>query len=401
MPWRNLQTVKCKIFDQVLKELNERPGRLEKWLEDHRLTSVEKKILIGHSWIRNNLNQKVLDEIPLLPKSEMNFVEAHRLLLIGIASNNLSYFDQAKQYLEASTKAFSDLGLHYYRFIGHFNLFLHASNKVDFRAMRHHLEIMRTIPQEISVQNLRLMRCEFIFADETNQTETALKWLKDVESQKEFMPESDKISHLVSEFMFRVKQEDLTVAREVLEQMKKHRKFHLSENFNYMKKLLEHLTENKPIYAYATDFEQVPLLFHQVQLIQSLEALEKETAHEHWKALQKMMPDVYAEPFEYKGTKCLFSLALQKHVKPKEVPVIEIGAKDTKVEQLISILQAHPAGLKKAHLYELLWGEVPESKNDLKRLVRLVYKARQVHQLEIQTRKGSYFVEVARKKLAV
>jgi hypothetical protein len=170
------------------------------------------------------------------------------------------------------------LDLHYYRFVGHFNLFLLASNKLDFQSMKKNLEIMRTIPQERPLQYLRLIRCEFIYADETNQTALALKWLKDIEIQKDSLPESDKISHLVSEFMFRVKLEELSLARVLLGQMKKHRKFHLSENFNFMKKLLDHLIDNRPIYAYASDFEQVPILFHQVQVIQSLEALEKETA---------------------------------------------------------------------------------------------------------------------------
>ena len=349
MPRRNLQRVKCKVFDQALKDFNERPARLEKWLDDHRLTSIEKKILIGHSWIRNNLNQKILDEVTLRSQSDIDFVEAHRLLLIGIASNNLSQFDHAQRYLESSTRAFSQLDLHYYRFVGHFNLFLLASNKLDLQSMNLNLEIMRTIPQERPLQYLRLIRCEFIYADEPNQTALALKWLKDIEIQKDSLPESDKISHLVSEFMFRVKLEELALARVLLGQMKKHRKFHLSENFNYMKKLLDHLIDNRPIYAYASDFEQVPILFHQVQVIQSLEALEKETALEHWRVLQKMMPEIYGEPFEYGGSRCLFSLALKKHFSRGEVPSSAFEAKDSKVDQLISILKAQPGGLRKAH----------------------------------------------------
>ena len=393
--------MKCKVFDQALKELNERPARLEKWLDDHRLTSLEKKILIGHSWIRNNLNQKVLDEVTLLSQSDIDFVEAHRLLLLGVASNNLSQLHQAQLHLEPSTRAFSQLDLHYYRFVGHFNLFLLASNKLDFQSMKQNLDIIRPIPQERPLQYLRLIRCEFIYADETNQTGLALKWLKDIEIHKDSLPESDKISHLVSEFMFRIKLEEFSEARVLLGQMKKHRKFHLSENFNYMKKLLDHLIDDKPIYAYGADFEQVPILFHQVQLIQSLEALEKEAALGHWRVLQTMMPEVYGQPFEYAGNKCLFSLALRKHLSRGEVTPSDFEAKDSKLDQLISILRAHPAGLRKAHLYELLWGEIPHSKEDLKRLVRLVYKARQVHQIEIQTRKGSYFVEFLQTKRAV
>jgi hypothetical protein len=39
-------------------------------------------------------------------------------------------------------------------------------------------------------------------------------------------------------------------------------------------------------------------------------------------------------------------------------------------------------------IYELLWGEYPESKEDLKRLTRLVSKVRSIYGIEIKTLKG-------------
>lgn len=393
--------MKCKAFDQILKELNERPAKLEKWLEDHRLTGLEKKILIGHSWIRNNLNQKVLDEIPLLAPSELSFIEAHRALLIGIASNNLSHFDQARAQLQNATKIFADLDLHYYHFLARFNLFIIASNQGQIGEMEEHLKVMRALPLEGDLQKYRLTRSEFIFADETEENELAWNWLLEVDRIKANLPESDRISHLVSEFMFLVRQSELMKAKAVLEQMKVHRKFQLSENYNYMKKLLDHLTEDTPIYAYATDFQEVPLLYHQLQFIQSLQAAEIEVAKGHWESLKAISPAHYGEAFEYLGSQCLFSLALKKHFAHEGPSTPSLEAPETKLEQLISVLETNPAGLKKAHLYELLWGETPETKDDLKRLARLVYKARQKHQIEIKTRKGCYYLELQKKKIAV
>lgn len=391
----------CKAFDQILKEIAAKPTKLETWLKDRRLTNTERKILIGHSWIRNNQNQKVLDEISSITPSEIDFVEAHRSLLIGLAANNLSHFSLADTELKKAIKTFEKLELHYYQFMANFNLFMLAANKVDLKQMRKHLIFMRSIPQELPHQHYQLMRCEFIFSAETDQPKTAMQWMHQIDLLMPSLSEGNRIAHLVSKFMFLVQIDQLDKAQQVLDQMKKFRKFQLSENYNFMKKLLDHLILNKPIYAYAQDFQGVPILFHQLQVIQHLEAHEQDESKLHWQALQKMMPEVFQEDFTYVGTKCLFSLALEKHRPKKREPIQVSTLADTKLEQLISLLETHPAGLHKAHLYELLWGEVPETKEDLKRLARLVYKARQTFQREIQTRKGSYFMEPAKKKIAV
>ncbi len=224
---------------------------------------LEKKIIIDHSLIRNNQNSKVIEEIENISEGEIDFVNAHQNLLLGIACNNLSLFNKAEIYLEKSTQTLRDLELHYYAFISLFNQFMLYSNMRDYSEMSKALKRMKEIPLDSRMLEIRLMRCEFIFANEMNHNKEAEIYLNRIEQIKHEMVESDLIAHLVTEFMFYIKLERLTEARETLSAMKSFRKFHLSENYNFMKKLLDHLMDNSPIYAYDHDFKNTPFLFYQ------------------------------------------------------------------------------------------------------------------------------------------
>lgn len=395
--------MKCKTFDRFLKEMNQTPGKLNQWLEDKRLTQLEKKIILGYSLIRNNQNTRVLEELENIPESDIDFVNAHKNLLLGIACNNLTRFPEAKNYLEHSTKAMHELELHYYWFVSCFNQFMLYSNLRDYKLMKKSLETLRKIPLDSRMLEIRLLRCEFIYAHEVDQNKEAQEYLNKISKIKDEMVESDLIAHLVTEFMFYVKLEELDKARATLVSMKSYRKFHLSENYNFMKKLLDHLTDNSPIYAYDQDFQDIPMLYHQLKVIQSLEAQELSEAQLHWDKLHALMPEVYLDNFEYKDTQCLFSLCLNKHKKVEKKPTATFTGSDEqfKLDKLIHLLQSSEAPLSKGHLYEILWGEPPEDKVALQRLTRLVYKARQSKNLDIQTRKGTYFLVTPPKKAAV
>lgn len=394
--------MKCKTFDRFLREMNQAPQKLNQWLEDKRLTQLEKKIILGHSYIRNNQNQKVIEELSIIPDSEIEFVNAHKYLLLGIASNNLSHFKEAQQYLASATESMETLELHYYSFVSTFNQFMLFSNLRNHNGMKDVITKMRLIPLETKMQELRLLRCEFIYADETDQNELAFKHLKEIHRFKIDMVESDLISHLVAEFMFYIKLENFELAKATLTSMKAHRKFQLSENYNFMKKLLDHYMENAPIYAYDEDFKKTPMLLYQLKVIQALESRELDEAQKYWNELQNIMPSVYVNNFEYKDTKCLFSLCLEKH-KIKKVKTASVTKSDDqyKIPKLIALLKSSNVPLSKGHLFELLWGEPPQDKEELQRLTRLVYKARQSGQLDIQSRKGTYFIASPAKKKAV
>jgi tetratricopeptide (TPR) repeat protein len=386
--------VKCKTFDLLLKELNKNHKKMELAFRDKRLSLTEKKIILGHLWIRDNHNVKVVDELSDLPESEEAFVRAHSSLLLGIAHLNLSNFHLSSNFLNKAEKIFNALELNYYHFIAVFNLFMLSSNSSDIKQMQSHLLKLRSIPTEGSdILNNRLKRCEFIFADEAGEFEKAARILEELNAFKDQMPENDIISHLVSEFMFYVKFEKLEKAKQTLIEMKKYRKFHLNENFNFMKKMLDNLTLNTPIYISQDQLIKVPLLHYQLQVIKALEASDDVKAIESWNQLKMISPSLHGDPFEYKGTVCLFSLGLDKYrsnfKKSEQIEMTE----GSKIKKLMSLLKSAKGSVPKPLIYELLWGEYPESKEDLKRLTRLVSKVRSIYGIEIKTRKGCYFLE--------
>lgn len=383
--------MKCKAFDAFLREMNQKPQNQKKWLQDKRLTNLEKKIISGHLLIRNNQNLEVVKEMAVIGNSDIEFVNAHKEMLMGIAYNNLSEYHKAESHLKAAVELMSELQLPYYEFISSFNLFILNSNQQNFPAMESLLNRMKAIKLETKLQELRLLRCEFMYAVDTDKDELALSLIDKTATEKQHFAESDLISQLVCEFMFFVKVEDLDRARVCLTEMKLHRKFQLSENFNYMKKLLDHLTDNVPIYAYDKDFKEYPILLHQLKVIQALEAAENEAALASWKVLNSLMPQTFQNPLEYVGTKTLFSLCLEKYEKGSVVLTLDENL-GTLEERLLTLLTNAKAALPKPLIYEILWGNPPESKDDLAKLTRLTNRLRSKHGIDVKSRKGTYYV---------
>lgn len=385
--------MKCKTFDAIIKEISFSPEKSKKWLNDKRLTFFEKQIVIGHLMIRNNQNDEVIKTFESLTDSDIDFINAHRDLLLGICFNNLSNFKAAKQYLEKAITVFKQLQLDYHLYTANFNLFMVCSNQVDHLGMGQALKYMRSSSKQGILQQTRLMRCEFIFADETGDYAKACFWAKKIETILAQMSESDQIAHLVSEFMFYIRNDEFQNAMDTLSKMKKHRKFHLSENFKFMQRLLKNFMHNAPIYAYDHEFEKVPLLYHQLKVIQTLEMQELDTAAHHWLQLQAIAPLSHQQDFAYVGSKCLFSICLSKYKTKTQVLDIEPFKSGSKVDYLYEILQKAGAPLPKEQVFALIWGEQPQSKDDLMRLTRLISKVRSKFCVEIKSRMGTYLID--------
>lgn len=386
--------VECKAFNLALQEINLQPEKVKKWLNDKRMTLLEKKIIEGHLLIRNNSNTEVVQAFSNVTDSHIEFVNAHKHLLLGIASNNLSHFENAKRHLEKAAALFLTLDPGHYLFSSHFYLFMLYSNLNDLPRMKQALDGMNSVKEKSRILKIRLMRCQFIYADESNDVNGAREWIKSISVIQEEMTEADLIAHLVSEFMFYAKLKEYDQAREILNQMKSHRKYHLTENFNFSRKLLDHLTLNAPIYAYDKDFKDVPILLHQLKVIQAMEANDPQEAKKYWGLLQKNYPQIYLDNFEYSGQKCLFSHCLEKHKAIKNPTRSIVDTQEgSKPETFLALLRASEAPLSSGYVYEVLWGAPPEQKEDLKRLTRLVSRVRAKYGVEIQSRKGNYFLE--------
>lgn len=392
-----------KAFNSIIRGLVEHPQKAKDWLLDKRLTNFEKKVIQAHLLVRNNQNAEVIKLFEGIFEDVPEYIFAHKSLVLGRAYNNLSRYVEAKQYFTQATIVFKGLRQDYYYFNSQYNLFMLLSNLQLTNEMKSGLEVMRTIPLDTESNLIKLKCCEFVYHSEVGDDKKAFEYLELIASFQSQMLESDMTSHLVSAFMFFVRIEKFDKCREVLIEMKNYRKFQLSENYNYMKKMLDHLTFNKPLYAYDDEFKDNSFLYDQIKVIQYLEAGEIQESLKHWERLASVAPSQYDEGFIYRGQKSLFSLCLDK-LRPKDTKIRPAELNNTRklLDLLHSILCQADAPLQRRHIYEMIWGEAPEDKDQLRKLSVLVSRLRHDKGIDVQTRKGTYFLikDISQKKKA-
>jgi hypothetical protein len=390
--------VQQKTFYKILFEINLNPGKIKQCLLDKRMTRTEKNILECYLLIRNNQNKEAFNRLKELPPSEFTFVEAQKDLLIGISLNNQSHFTEAEIAIWKAIPIFQSLESHYFLFVAYFNLCFIYFNTRLLPKMYDMIKAMEELPLESDLQETRILRCKFNYYSELDDIKNAQAILKKISPLKKTMPESDIISHLVFEFMFYVKREDFDRCKDLLLEMKNFRKFNLSENYNFMKKMLSHLIDDGPIYVTNSSFENTPVLYHQIKVIQFMEEKNIDLAKHHWDFLASANSNVYKENFQYTGTKCLFSLCLEKHRESLSVPTeFKIIEGSSKIDALIMLLTEAKAPMSGQLIYEILWGEAPIYKQDMNKLIRMIYRAKNDKQVEILFHKGTYSIKVDKK----
>jgi hypothetical protein len=383
-----------KTFYKFLLELGRSPHKASLYLKDKRLTAAEKRIIEAQLLVRDGKNEEAVTLMKKTPPSEFVYVEGQRRLILGVALNNLSRHQDAEPNLKDAAQVMDFLELDHSRFIAYFNLFILFCNVGDFENMRMHLETLKTIPTHSIDQEIRLLRCQFMYYSELMDLEKAEEYLALLKLKKKEMNENERISLLISKFKFYIRSGDHAKCQDVLDQMKSQRKFKIKENFKYMKVLFEHLINGEPIYAYDQNFIKTPLLHHQIKVIQMLESGNLAKAQKHWEFLEKLNSAVYGENFEYRGSKSLFSVCLEKHRYKigHTAKKIKFEKKESLVETLIDILKNSIVPIPKDQIYRMLWGEPPQGKEDLGRLVRLVYKVKTEFGVSIQYHRGTYFI---------
>lgn len=388
--------IRPKTFIKALKLFSSKPERVKEYLLDRRLSVSEKTILQCYFLLRDNKLHSALEILKAVTQISDPFVEAQKNLLLGMIHNNMGNFPEAKQSISSAIPHLKLFDLPSFEFIAFHNLFIIAHNLQNGNEMRHWLIQMAALDIEGSHQEIRFLRCEFIlymFEEHHDRAEIAMKAL---DRLKQYMCESDRIGHLVNEFCFYVKQENFEQCRASLDQMKKYRKFHLTENFNYMKKMLFHYFEDAPLYIQDDKFQK-DLLF-QLKVIQCFEEMNYVEAEKWWGKLSEMLPAIYMTDWQYKGEKNLFSLCLDKHLARKEtVDTLSIN-ESSRSQMAVDLLCRGP--VQRDILFKCFWGTMPKDKNDLTRLSHRVHRLKRRFDLDIVYRKGCYLLKEKGQKIA-
>jgi tetratricopeptide (TPR) repeat protein len=387
--------VRCKTFDVYLRELILHPERAKKWMKDRRLTIAEKKILNSHLMLRDNKYIEAIKELQSVSNIDIEFVNDHKHLLLGICYNNTGKYAEGYDYLKKAAKGFQEDSQSYHLFTTLFNLINNLGNLGRVPEMRDIIQKMEELSISGKLQEIRLLRSQFIYASESNNFPESQILLPKIHKLKGQMPESELGAQLICEFIFHIKIEDFDSAKMVLAQMKHHRKFMVSENFHFMNKLLNHLQTDDTLYIYEREFPSPEsVLFRQIKVIEALHAQELDEASKHWSFLQeKYGKTVYRDDFKWSGEKCLFSLCLEKHLNKPKVgkDVLKIVAGDgPKYQMAYEVLKNAQTPVRSEELYEILYGELIESKDDLRKLALLMINIRKHYAVQIISRKGTY-----------
>lgn len=381
--------MKEKTFYKILIEFTNSIEKTKRSLNDRRLTKIEKLIIEGHLHIRKNQNQEVLNLFLDSTPSELLFVESQRLLLIGSALNNLSHLMEAKKYILDSIKILETIEAPYFLFYSYHLLFTIHDNLHHPEMMAQTIKAMAPL-HKTKRQEAQFLMCQFCYEQLAQNFDQAKIHLHEINQRLEDMTEGDTVRHLVDTFAFYVMIGDLHAADEVLASLKSHRNYQLTENYNFMRKMLDHLISDTPLYIYDHQFQDIPILLHQLKVIQCLEAKNTNEALHHWDQLRAYAPQTYRQAFEYQGPVCLFSLGLKKHAYPLEITIDVSG--ETKFDQLYSILKSAQKPVPGALIYELLWGREPVEKEDLKKVSRLISRLKSEKNITIEYRKGAYSI---------
>ena len=389
--------VKVKTFLQALRLFPEELKKAKNYLNDKRLSQGEKTILSAWFLLRDGKNFEVIEAIQKLVVND-DIVELEKNLLLGIAYNNKAEFKQAKFFLEETIDKISQYPLERQTFLAYYNLFIVHYNLMDTASMQLvYKELVRH--KSDSQSDLRAtLFCDLCLQIISNNHSRVIGLFKSLDKMEAETSESQVYSYQILKFNYYIQNEQFNHAEESIEKLKLYRKFQISANFKFMKSLLSFLTEGKTIYLYEQDFASVPILLWQVQVLKHLEASEINEAKAAWSKLCDVNPQNFKPNFEYCGTKNIFSLCFER-LKPKDDKVLTYTGK-TKEEKLLNILQSSQYPVRKEELYELVWEEEVESKDDYNKLKTMVMKLRQTTGIDIQSKKGCYLIVAAKKSAA-
>ena len=378
--------MKEKTFYKILIEFTTSIEKTKRSLADRRMTQTEKLIIEGHLNIRKNLNLEVLKIFSETSPSELPFVESQRQLLIGSALNNLSRFTEAEKHILESLRILKSVEAPFFEFYSYHLLFTIYDNLHQPALMFKTIQAMAPL-EKTKRQEAQFLICEFCYEQVAGNFEQANIYLSEINKRLNDLTEGDIVHQLVNEFSFHVILSDLKSASDILGKLKTYRNYQLTENYNFMKKMLDHLIDGSPLYVYDHQFQEVPVLLHQLKVIQSLEEKNEILARTHWEKLKEISPKTYGDTFEYRGAQCLFSLGLKKHEPQKEMIIVK---GETKIDQLYSILVNATSPVHGSLIYELLWGAHPTEKEDLKKVSRLISRLKSEKNLTVEFRKGAY-----------
>ena len=394
-----------KTFLAAIEIVNEKPQEIKNFLEDNRLTSLEKKLLVYCQKIRSK-NFECLDEL-LADDSykAFPFLLGMKYYLLGFgyickAENKKSeeFFKKAEPLIGEAYNENFFRHLSFRLTLNQFYIFVNLKQMSEVESQFKKVKQLSPLKDEEQI-NIKLAQlCYWVV---TARYAEAEELLEEFQLLMPVMNEIQICNLLIEKFDFYIKIEAFKKAEKTLEEMKGYRSYRLSANYKYMQMMVKHLVYDERLYIYEKDFVGHTDLYLMVMVIKALDEANWEEAKKAWEALSLTSLETYRPNFEYKGDKCLFSISLEKSLgklsssaSPQFFDEKVFTAHELRI--IYAIKEASASQMKKEDLFFFLYGKPLSSKEELSSLTAAIYRINKKGSLHIKSKKGSYCLEQLR-----
>lgn len=390
---------KPKAFLEALAVIHSDPRKGRRFLQDKRISQTEKKIITAWFLLKTCKHDEIFKLLNDVSAEGHPLVEGERKLILGITYNNCGYFHKAIDLITEACEVIDQFPLPKHHFTAISNLFVAHFNLENVSEMSNCLKSMeRLLKSEFSIpKKIYLLQSQFEYYLTAGANDEASECMKEIDLHLSYMDDALIMSHFIAKFKFFIKTDQFTLAGSILEESKQYRLFRFSPNFTFMRLALKHFLKNESLYVYKKDFIGCELLYDQLMTIQGLEESDQEKALKHWNNLRATDPKTYGENFHFNGSKCLFSLCLNKHMAGVEDEVEKIESSENNIGTLINLLTKSKTPIKKDMLFKLIWGREAQNEADDTRFKNLISYARKERGFNIAFKKGCYFIESIKK----
>jgi hypothetical protein len=382
---------KSKAFYKLLIEHSFNTKKVKKLIQtDKRLNQDERTILSCFLLMRENKNQEALAMIEVVKKQSDPLVESMRFFLLGSLLNHLGMQDKSMIKLTASYDHLPKGHDSHLEFVILLNLYIINVNYRSIKNAGHFIQQMDQIKNLNDEDQLTLMKCHFNFSTLTGDLKQAAQFYKELDAKKDLFKPHTLISYYFDVWDYAIVAKDFKLCEEILEKIKEQRVYSLTQNYNYMKILLNHYLHDQPVFINEQIFRGFPKLLNELRCIRYLETNKLSEASQTWDAMRQFAPHAFKEHFHYQGQASILSLCLEKH----ETKIKNYQPKNIKrdvnrpIPEGIKVLLEQNAHLTKDELFRALFNRDPDSKDDYARLSREIYKCKSMFQLNIDTKKG-------------
>ncbi|MCT4640701.1 MAG: hypothetical protein N4A33_00285 [Bacteriovoracaceae bacterium] len=384
---------RLRLFDKLILKISDDVEYIKRNLRNDKLTNIEKNVLKGWLELRKSRYDEVLVYLEKIRLTPIKYFQGHGYLLLGILENNKGNFVYSIKAFEKAIDFFnscdvSDEVLFYLDY----NQYIAVSNLQDKQRMKKVLEKILKYNNTSIKQNLYTLQCQFNYdvAISNDRAEESRLLFR-----KQMIHASDSLiaSFLITEFRYYAATNNEDMCYDTLAELKKIRNFSISDNYKFMKRLLDFIFKAKNIYVYDYEFNLNKLLYWQLKLLQSLEEKEDMLAKKYWSYLKEKCPNLYGDFLEFKGIKSVFSIALKKLARQSGKSSFFVNDSLSPLEKLFSLLVVQKQVLNKEGIFNALWNKPLETAQDEVKIKNLFARFRKKYPQKLVYRRGQYSVE--------